>query len=71
MDTIEDFRGLNVLKKSLSEHVLLLRFAGPFQKLLENGIMDAARSGGDAYFEEMPIYFLPDRVCLPGKSGKF
>ena len=33
--------------------------------------MDAARSGGDAYFEEMPIYFLPDRVCLPGKSGKF
>ena len=54
---MEDFRGLNVLKKSLSEHVLLLRFAGPFQKLLENGIMDATRSGGDAYFEEMPIYF--------------
>ena len=38
---MEDFRGLNVLKKSLSEQVHLLSFAGPFQKLLENGIMDA------------------------------
>ena len=33
-------------KKSLSEQVHLLSFAGPFQKILENGIMDA--EWGDA-----------------------
>ena len=58
-------------KKSLSEQVHLLSFAGPFQKLLENGIMDA--EWGGRLFEEMPkeVSILPDRVCLPGKSGKF
>ena len=46
MDTMKDFCGLNVLEQSLSEQVHLLSFAGPFQKLLENGIMDA--EWGDA-----------------------
>ena len=44
---MEDFCGLNVFKKkTLSGQVHLLSFAGPFQKLLENGIMDA--EWGDA-----------------------
>ena len=43
---MEDFCGLNVFKKSLSGKVHLLSFAGPFQKLLENGIMDS--EWGDA-----------------------
>ena len=38
---MEDFCGLNVLEQSLSEQVHLLSFAGPFQKLLENGTMNA------------------------------
>ena len=69
---MEDFCGLNVLKKKK-----FIR-AGASLKLCRSipetfGEWDNGRGMGRRLFEETPkdISILPDRVCLPGKSGKF
>ena len=69
---MEDFCGLNVLKKKK-----FIR-AGASLKLCRSipetfGEWDNGLGMGRRLFEKTAkeIIILPDRVCLPGKSGKF